>query len=113
MLRNVAAIALDGVAPFELGVLCESFGVDRSDQGLPVLDFAVCGVEPGPVATSMGFAIHVENGLERLEEADLVAVPAMPRNGVYPEAAHDALALRRRTGGAVSLGEGGSGRPLR
>ncbi len=91
MLGNVAVLALDGVAPFELGVLCESFGMDRSDQGLPVLDFAVCGVEPGPVATSMGFTIHVEYGLERLETADLVAVPAMPRNGIYPEAALNAL----------------------
>lgn len=91
MLRNVAALALDGVAPFELGVLCEAFGVDRSSQGLPVLDFAVCGVTPGPVATSMGFTINVEHGLDRLDEADLVAVPAMPRNGVYSESALRAL----------------------
>ena len=86
MLRNVAAIALDGVAPFELGVLCEAFGVDRSDQGLPRLDFAVCGVKPGPVRTSMGFTVVVEEGLERLAEADLIGVPAMPRDGEYPEA---------------------------
>ena len=86
MLRNVAAIALDGVAPFELGVLCEAFGVDRSDQGLPRLDFAVCGVKPGPVRTSMGFTVVVEEGLERLAEADLIGVPAMPRDEEYPEA---------------------------
>jgi transcriptional regulator GlxA family with amidase domain len=91
MLRNVAAIALDGVAPFELGVLCESFGVDRSDQGLPRLDFAVCGVTPGRVETSMGFAMVVDHGLDRLTEADLIGVPAMPRDGEYPEAMLDAL----------------------
>jgi transcriptional regulator GlxA family with amidase domain len=91
MLKNVAVLALDGVAPFELGVLCESFGMDRSDQSLPVLDFAVCGMVPGPVQTSMGFAIHVDHGLDRLEQADLLAVPAMPRNGLYPESALDAL----------------------
>ncbi|HEU0214826.1 MAG TPA: helix-turn-helix domain-containing protein [Jiangellaceae bacterium] len=86
MLRNVAVIALDGVAPFELGVLCEAFGVDRSDQGLPHLDFAVCGVKPGPVQTAMGFTVVVEEGLERLAEADLIGVPAMPHDGEYPEA---------------------------
>jgi transcriptional regulator GlxA family with amidase domain len=91
MLRNVATLALDGVTPFELGVLCESFGVDRSGDGLPVLDFAVCGMAPGPVATSMGFSVNVDHGLGRVEQADLVAVPAMPRDGVYPEAALDAL----------------------
>ncbi len=91
MLTNVAVLALDGVAPFELGVLCESFGVDRSDQDLPVLDFAVCGLAPGQVQTSMGFTIRVEHGLDRLEDADLLAVPAMPRSGVYPEPALEVL----------------------
>ena len=42
MLKNVAVIVLDGVAPFELGVLCEVFGTDRSAQGLPLYDFAIC-----------------------------------------------------------------------
>ena len=85
MLHNVAVLVLDGVAPFELGVLCESFGVDRSDHGLPVLDFAVCGVERGRVRTSMGFSIDVEHGLERLASADLIGVPAMPGSGEYPD----------------------------
>ena len=31
MLKNVAAILLDGVHPFELGVVCEVFGLDRSE----------------------------------------------------------------------------------
>ena len=35
MLRNVAVIALPEVAIFELGVLCELFGYDRTDEGLP------------------------------------------------------------------------------
>lgn len=91
MLRNVAAVALDGVAPFELGVLCESFGIDRSDQGLPGFDFAVCGLRPGAVPTSTGFQILVEHGLERLAEADLIGIPAMPRGNVYPDELLQAL----------------------
>lgn len=35
MLQNVAAVLLDGAHPFELGVICEVFGIDRSDEGLP------------------------------------------------------------------------------
>src|SRR5512146_2360767 len=47
MISNVATIVYDGVAPFELGVLCEAFGVDRTDDGLPRFDFALCGVRAG------------------------------------------------------------------
>jgi transcriptional regulator GlxA family with amidase domain len=84
MLTNVAVIALDGVAPFELGVLSEAFGVDRSDQGIPRLDFAVCALKPGVVQTSLGFSIVLEHGIDRLAEADLVAVPATNRNQGFP-----------------------------
>ncbi|MEC4019492.1 helix-turn-helix domain-containing protein [Streptomyces sp. H27-D2] len=76
MLKNVAAVLIDGVQPFELGVLCEVFGVDRSEQGLPVYDFAVAAAEKSPVRIHSSFTIDTPYGLDRLEEADLVAVPA-------------------------------------
>ena len=31
MLRNVAAVLVNGFLPFEFGTICEVFGVDRSD----------------------------------------------------------------------------------
>jgi AraC family transcriptional activator FtrA len=74
MLRNVAVIALPEVAVFELGVLCELFGYDRTAEGLPGYDFAVCSVDGGPVRTHAGFDLDVKHGLDRVEEADLVAV---------------------------------------
>ena len=76
VLTNVAAIAFDGVTPFELGLLCESFGMDRSDDGVPLLDFAVCGPHVGTFRTTCGFGVTVEHDLSRVAEADLVAVPA-------------------------------------
>lgn len=93
MLKNVAALLLDEVHPFELGVLCEVFGLDRSDEGLPVHDFAVVSAEGPVLQTHAGFTISTPHGLDRLEEADLVAVPAgshfMDRE--YPEEVLDAL----------------------
>lgn len=93
MLKNVAALLLDEVHPFELGVLCEVFGLDRSDEGLPVHDFAVVSAEGPVLRTHAGFTISTPHGLDRLEEADLVAVPAgsqfMDRE--YPEEVLDAL----------------------
>ena len=77
MLRNVAAVMLDGVHPFELAVVCEVFGIDRSDEGLPVYDFAVVSAEGPRLGTHVpGLTFSTPYGLERLAEADLVAVPA-------------------------------------
>ena len=77
MLKNVAAVLLDGVHPFELGVVCEVFGIDRSDEGLPTYDFAVVSAEGPTLGTHAGgLTLSTPYGLERLEEADLIAVPA-------------------------------------
>ncbi|MFE3516941.1 GlxA family transcriptional regulator [Streptomyces sp. NPDC059166] len=76
MLKNVAVLLVDEVNPFELGVLCEVFGLDRSEEGLPVQDFAVVSAGGSTLGTHAGFTISTPHGLERLEEADLVAVPA-------------------------------------
>jgi transcriptional regulator GlxA family with amidase domain len=115
MLKNVAVLMWDGVAPFELGVLCEAFGIDRSDEDLPVLDFAVCGVDPGPIETTMGFTINAVAVLDRDAEADLVAIPAVRRDQPAPPAALDALRAAVDRGsrvlsvcsGAFALGEAG------
>ena len=114
VLTNVAVLVYDGVAPFELGVLCEAFGTDRRDEGVPLVDFAVCGPVLGQVATSAGFSIGVELGLDRLTEADLIGVPAMPSDAVpdgVVEALQAALARGARIlsvcSGAFLLGEAG------
>ena len=77
MLHNVAVVVLDNFEAFELGVVCEVFGLDRSDDGLPIYDFAVVAGEPGPLHCQAGFTIQAPYDLERLEEADLIAVPAV------------------------------------
>jgi transcriptional regulator GlxA family with amidase domain len=77
-LRSVAVVVGSRVAGFELGILCQVFGLDRSDDGLPSYDFTVCGPRPGLVRTTSGFAVEVTHGLDRVAAADLVAVPAWP-----------------------------------
>ncbi|WP_320778921.1 GlxA family transcriptional regulator [Streptomyces sp. CRN 30] len=77
MLKNVAAVLLDGAHPFELGVVCEVFGIDRSDDGLPGYDFAVVSAEGPALSTHVGgLTLATPYGLDRLDEADLIAVPA-------------------------------------
>jgi len=76
MLRNVAVVVVNDFLPFEFGTICEVFGVDRSDDGLPSYDFAVVAGEPPPLR-ALDFTIHPSCGLERLAEADLIALPAV------------------------------------
>ncbi|MFE6824338.1 helix-turn-helix domain-containing protein [Streptomyces sp. NPDC057690] len=94
MLKNVAAVLVDGVHPFELGVVCEVFGLDRSDEGLPVYDFAVVSAEAPVLGTHVGgLTVSTPYGLDRLDEADLIAVPAADASidRAYPPELLDAL----------------------
>ena len=107
MLANVAAVVLDGFSPFELGVVCEVFGTDRSDDGLPGYDFAVVAAEPGPLRSDAGFTLQAGYGLDRLEAADLIVVPAADDERIrlghedYPEPLLAALRRCAQRGGWV------------
>lgn len=76
MLHTVVALAIPGLAPFEFGVLCEVFGIDRTAMGGAAFDFRVATAEPGAVRTSLGFDIVVEQDLSVAADADLIAVAA-------------------------------------
>ena len=77
MLRNVAVVVVHGFLPFEFGTICEVFGVDRTDDGLPRYDFAVVSGEPPPLRAHNDFTIQPSYGLQRLADADLIALPAV------------------------------------
>jgi transcriptional regulator GlxA family with amidase domain len=100
MLQRVAVAVGQNVAAFELGVVCEVFGVDRSDEGLPVYDFRVCAVEPPPLSTEGGFTIDTPHGIADLAGADLIAIPAWGMDHLPPaelcEALRDAVARGAR-----------------
>lgn len=76
VLKDVVAVVADGFAAFELGVVCEVFGLDRSDQGLPRYDFAVVAAEEPPLRSGQGFFLDTPYRLDRLASADLVCIPA-------------------------------------
>jgi transcriptional regulator GlxA family with amidase domain len=78
-MKTVACIVQDGFAPFEFGVACEAFGLDRSSDGIPNFDFRILAPEPGAVASKLGFSINVEHDLSFAAEADLVVVCPLPR----------------------------------
>jgi transcriptional regulator GlxA family with amidase domain len=68
--RSVAAVVLNGVHPFELGVACEVFGLERPELGVPWYRFRVCAAEPAPLRTSVGFALDTPYTLDDLGDVD-------------------------------------------
>jgi AraC family transcriptional activator FtrA len=92
MLKTAAAVLIEGFAPFEFGTICEVFGIDRTEDGVPPIEFRVCGEWPGiPIRTSIGVPVIPERGLDALEGADLVALPAAHIRDDYPPAVLEAL----------------------
>lgn len=79
MMKTVACIVQDGFAPFEFGLACEAFGLDRSNDGVPNFDFRVIAPHPGVVTSKLGFSINVEHDLSFAYEADLVVFCPVPR----------------------------------
>jgi transcriptional regulator GlxA family with amidase domain len=102
MLKTVAVVLISEFAPFEFGVLCEVFGVDRTEDGVPAFEFRVCAEEPGvPLRTSVGVSLIPDHGLDGLEDADLVAIPAMNVREDYPPAVLDAVRAAHARGAIV------------
>src|SRR3954454_23461151 len=81
-LAKVVVLVLDRIAPFELGTVCEVFGTDRSAEGFPAYEFALCGVDGRAVRTRGGCALVPTADLKPIAQADLVAVPAHPITSV-------------------------------
>jgi len=103
MLRKIAVVLMEDVAVFEFGVVAEVFGLDRTDDGVPAFDFKVCSTTPGqPLRTSSHSAVIAPCGLEELDDADLIAVPATTWRDQYDERILDAL-RRADARGAILL----------
>jgi transcriptional regulator GlxA family with amidase domain len=97
VLRNIAVPVLAPVPAFELGVVCEAFGLGRTPPGLPAYDFAVCGEQVTPVSTTSGFSVVPSHDLSRLATADLIIVlgaapPTPPPPAALVRQLHDAVA---------------------
>jgi AraC family transcriptional regulator, transcriptional activator FtrA len=105
--HRVVALAAPGIAPFELGIVVEVFGLDRPELDVPWWDELVVAAErPGPLpATSGGFSFYVEHGLEALAAADTVVVPGW--HGDPSQAAVEAVrAAHERGARLVSICSG-------
>ncbi|MEV6577833.1 helix-turn-helix domain-containing protein [Streptomyces sp. NPDC051582] len=109
VVHRIAVLALEGVAPFELGMPSRVFGNARSEDGGALYEVTVCTADGRPVNSDAGFSVGVTAGPEALAAADTVIVPpthAMPgllRGEPLPRTLAEALAVIRPGTRIVSI----------
>ena len=102
--HTVATVICHGVAPFEMAVPCEVFGIDRSELGAPWYRHMICAAEDVPIRSSQGFTIDTPYGLDEVVRADTVVVPAWGAAQLDrepPPALLDALRAAHRRGARI------------
>lgn len=102
--HTVATVIAHGVAPFEMAVPCEVFGIDRSELGVPWYRHLVCAAEEPPIRSSQGFTIDTPHGLDDVVRADTIVVPAWGTqhfDSEPPPALVDALRAAHRRGARI------------
>ena len=102
--HTVATVICHGVAPFEMAVPCEVFGIDRSELGVPWYRHMICAAEDPPIRSSQGFTIDTPYGLDEVVRADTVVVPAWGAaqlDDEPPPALLDALRAAHRRGARI------------
>lgn len=103
---RVAALALDQLVSFDLGIVVQTFARGPGSAGEPAgFTLTTCGVRAGRVQTADGFAIEVPAGLEALDDADLVVLPGRAAHdpGPPPEALEALRAAHARGARLASI----------
>ncbi|SDR77611.1 transcriptional regulator, AraC family with amidase-like domain [Halopseudomonas litoralis] len=73
---HVAVLAFEGVSLFHLSVPGLVFGADDDLSGFPRYNLSYCTLTPGPITSDQGMVIQVPDGLEAMEKADIIIIPA-------------------------------------
>jgi transcriptional regulator GlxA family with amidase domain len=111
MTHKLAILALEAVVPLDLAIPAQLMGYPTAPY-----DVTICGVRPGQVTTTAGFAAVVSHGLPALAAADTVLIPGFsPNDRALPPPVLAALRDAHRRGarmvsictGAFALAQAG------
>src|SRR5579885_520734 len=98
-MHRVVTVIGPRVAMFELSVAGEVLGIERSDHVDPWYRHRVAAYCPPPHLSPEGLSVDTPYGLEELEEADTVIVPAPShRDAEPPDKVLDALRAAHERG---------------
>lgn len=91
---RIALVSFPGVRAFDVSVITEVWGVDRTDRGVPHFDLRRTAAEPTPIAMRGGLSLTPDRTLAWLTRADLIVVPGLDDH-LIPAPAPVLEALRR------------------
>ncbi len=83
-LLDVAVLAYDGIAPFELGIVIELFGLPRPEFS-KWYRFKVCALQRGSLQATGGLTIAARFGLEALGRAGTIVIPGWSIDKQVPD----------------------------
>ncbi|WP_309248884.1 helix-turn-helix domain-containing protein [Streptomyces sp. MNP-20] len=78
--QRIALLAFPGIRAFDVSVITEVWGADRSDRGVPPFDLRRVAAETGSVPMRGGLSLAPDRTLTwltRLTERDLIVVPGL------------------------------------
>jgi transcriptional regulator GlxA family with amidase domain len=73
--HRVAALCLDGLVAFDLTAATQVFIAASAADGTPLYEVSTCSPGGAEVATTSGFGVSPQHGLDALEAADTIALP--------------------------------------
>ncbi len=74
--HHVVAVAYDRLRTFEFGCVIEFFAVQRPELNVDWYRFTVCTAEGHKIHAVGGLVMEIQSGLEMLETADTIVIPA-------------------------------------
>ncbi len=74
--HHVVAVAYDRLRTFEFGCVIEFFAVQRPELNVDWYRFTVCTAEEHRIHAVGGLVMEIQHGLEILETADTIVIPA-------------------------------------
>ncbi|NUS10274.1 MAG: helix-turn-helix domain-containing protein [Streptomyces sp.] len=114
--HRIALLAFPGIRAFDVTVITEVWGVDRSDRGVPPFDVRRVAADPAPVPMRGGLTLTPDRTLGWLDRAELILIPGLDDH-TTPAPAPVLKALRRAhargttiaalCGGAFTLAQAG------
>ncbi|WP_030573705.1 GlxA family transcriptional regulator [Streptomyces aureocirculatus] len=78
--QRIALLAFPGIRAFDVSVITEVWGTDRTDRGVPPFDLRRVAADPAPVPMRGGLSLTPDRGLDwldRLSGTDLLVVPGL------------------------------------
>ncbi|WP_137988677.1 GlxA family transcriptional regulator [Streptomyces vilmorinianum] len=102
--QRIALVSFPGIRAFDVSVITEVWGGDRTPRGVPPFELRRVAADPTtPIPIRGGLTLTPDRSLDWLTEADLVLVPGIENpDADVPEAVLDALRTAHTSGTPVA-----------